>query len=111
MIIKKEENVSNEFKSLSQFNWNFYPIHKEKSYTFKKYIQLHISSLTLQLFGNTFSPISVTLFGIVIFVSDLHPQKESQLTFVTTFGIVIFVSDEHPEKAKVPILVKFCMAL
>ena len=70
--------------------------------------------------------IEVTLFGIVIFVSDEHPEnvffeitftpsriviseiflkteKISLKLFTATFGIVIFISDEHPEKAREPI--------
>ena len=49
----------------------------------------------LQLWGNESSQISVTLFGIVIFVSDEHPEKAEPQILVTLFGIVIFVSDEH----------------
>ena len=41
--------------------------------------------------------IFVTLFGIVIFVSDTHPLKAIGPIFVTLFGISIFVSDEHSE--------------
>ena len=44
-------------------------------------------------------PISVTIFGIVIFVSDEHPKKQNLPISVTAFGIVIFVSDEHPKNA------------
>ena len=41
----------------------------------------------------------ITLFGIVIFVSDEHPEKILSPTLLTLFGIVIFVNNEHPEKA------------
>ena len=43
-------------------------------------------------------PISVTLFKIVIFVSDEHPEKENPPILVILFGIVIFVSELHPKK-------------
>ena len=46
-----------------------------------------------------YSLILVTLFGIVIFVSDEHPEKAEPPIKVTQLGIVIFVSDEHSEKA------------
>ena len=36
-----------------------------------------------QLSGNASLPISVTLFGIVIFVSDEHPEKAKEPIFVT----------------------------
>ena len=48
----------------------------------------------------------ISTYGIVIFVSDEHPEKAPQPIEVTLFGIVIFISDEHPEKAKSLILVK-----
>ena len=47
-----------------------------------------------------------TLFGIVIFVSDEHPEKAEEPIEVTLFGIVIFASDEHFSKASSPIEVK-----
>ena len=49
------------------------------------------------------SPIFLTLFGIVIFLSDEHPEKAYFPIFLTLLGIEIFVSDEHPEKAYFPI--------
>ena len=61
--------------------------------------------MILQLGGNAFSPISVTLFGIVTFVSDEHFEKVFLPIFVTPFGIVIFISEEHLEKAFSPIFV------
>ena len=41
----------------------------------------------------------VTLLGIVIEVSDLHPLKASPPILVTPSGIVMDFSDSHPLKA------------
>ena len=41
------------------------------------------------------SPIFVTLFGILMLVSDLHPKKAQSPIFVTLFGILILFSDSQ----------------
>ncbi len=45
----------------------------------------------------------VTLFGIVILVSPVHPKNASSPMLVTLFGIVIFVSPVHPMNAELAI--------
>ena len=51
---------------------------------------------TFHPIGKALSPISVTPFGIVIFVSYMH--KPNEPFSVTLFGIIIFLSDEHSQK-------------
>ena len=48
---------------------------------------------------NVFSGINFTLSRIVISLILLKPEKIFLKFFTTLFGIVILVSDEHPEKA------------
>ena len=50
-------------------------------------------------------PIYLTLFGIVILLSDLQPLKVLKLIFEILFGITMFVSDEHLENAQSPIYI------
>ena len=49
--------------------------------------------------GHVLKPISVKLFGIVIFVSEEHFENAFSPIEVTLSGIVIFVNEEHSEKA------------
>ena len=46
--------------------------------------------------GSKFLPIFFILFGIVISVSDVHPEKAFLPIIITLFGIEIFVSNEQP---------------
>ena len=39
------------------------------------------------------------MFGIVMFVSDLHPEKAEFPIFVILLGIAMSVSDEHCSNA------------
>lgn len=50
-------------------------------------------------------PIYVTLFGILMLVSDLHHEKAMFPMFVILFGILMLVRDSHHEKASFPIFV------
>ena len=45
--------------------------------------------------SNALVPIILILFGIIIFVSDEHPENASSPIDITLFGIVIFTIDEH----------------
>ena len=51
------------------------------------------------------SPIFVTLFGILMLVSDLHPKKAQSPIFVTLFGILILFSDSHLQNVQNSIFV------
>ena len=91
MVLKKIAYYNNHIYLIQDLEIVFYLCEKKNE---KK---IHIKKCNYnELEGNAFSPIEVTLFGIVIFVSDEHSEKAEEPILVTLFGIVIFVSDEHP---------------
>ena len=47
----------------------------------------------------------MTLFGIVMFVKDLQPEKALSPILVTLSGIVMLVKDVQPSKTHSPMLV------
>ena len=51
--------------------------------------------MILQIVGNEPSPISVTVFGIVIFVSDEHPEKALEPISINPKGITTFFMFFH----------------
>jgi hypothetical protein len=59
----------------------------------------------LEQFLNVYLLMLVTLSGIVISVSPVHPENALTPMLVTPSGIVIPVSPVHPENARKPMLV------
>ena len=55
--------------------------------------------------SKAFSPILVTLFGIVMLFKEVQPMKASAPMLVTLSGIVMLVKEEQPTKAPALILV------
>ena len=84
----------------------FYYYHNSKTFSSKRRI---ISDLILDeiLSHSPKAPSSifVTLFGILMLVSDLHPPKASIPIVVTLFGILMQVSDLQHQKALFPMFV------
>lgn len=51
------------------------------------------------------SSIFVTLFGIMMLVSETQPEKALLPIFVTLFGILMLVSESQPQKVLFPMFV------
>ena len=54
---------------------------------------------------NGFTPILVTLFGILMLVREQHEENADFPMLVTLFGILMLVRDLHEENTLFPILV------
>ena len=92
--------------AMSNAALGFYCYHYLKTFLPKRWMMSDLmcrGSLSQYLKAN--SSIHVTLFGILILVSDSQFEKASLPIVVTLFGIFMLVRDSHSLKAQSPIVV------